>query len=250
MTSYLIKTTTFFLRHIKSSILNGIFWFHVEFIFSGEYTATKWWICIKSKTMIFQTWQQFEFDLTGDCRIHSLIDGRKNEIVRFADIDNLAGQLNQNLTPRRLRFKKLTQDEKFESPNSSNFPSLYKSLMAVSVSSSGVSWSGAWRYKILTLNGFQNDIDFISIWVANQSDSENYFESTPLSTFIFVKLVSNCLKTDSRPRPFPPHGFTFVAIGIFSFFHAGTFPKNDFPDHKCFPNTYQGSFPCFRHNTW
>jgi len=119
----------------------------------------------------------------------------------------------------------VNQDEKFESPNSSNFPSLYKSLMAVSVSSSGVSWSGAWRYKILTLNGFQNDIDFISIWVANQSDSENYFESTPLSTFIFVKLVSNCLKTDSRPRPFPPHGFTFVAIGIFSFFHAGTFPE-------------------------
>ena len=60
-----------------------------------------------------------------------------------------------------------------------------------------------------------------SDWPTNQ----NYFESTPLSTFIFVKLVSNCLKTDSRPRPFPPHGFTFVAIGIFSFFHAGTFPE-------------------------
>ena len=69
-----------------------------------------------------------------------------------------------------IRVKRLTQDEKFESPNSSNFPSLYKSLMAVSVSRSGVSWSGAWRYKILTFTGFQNDIDFISIWLANQSE--------------------------------------------------------------------------------
>ena len=57
VTSYLIETTTFFLWHVKPSIFNRIVRFHIKFIFSSEYTATKWWISIKPKTVIFQTWQ-------------------------------------------------------------------------------------------------------------------------------------------------------------------------------------------------